>query len=100
MVAVSPTQEANAIIYDVPAYSLDEAMYIISQQLGYMGSQVQYQISGNRISGQTYSANGTFVWQGVGTQTNNGIRIVAAGARQQAYQRHASSLNSIFNSIR
>lgn len=100
MMAFPPSQQANAIIFDVPAYSLDEAMYIISQQLGYMGQQVQYQISGNSISGQTYTANGTFVWQGVGTQTGNGIRIIAAGAQQQAYQRYASSLTSIFNSIR
>jgi hypothetical protein len=98
--AVSPDRTVNVVVYDVPASSIPEAMNVISEYLSYLGSDVRYNLNGNTLEGQTYSANGLYVWKGRGIQTQSGVRIVALGTGQQFYNQQAGTINSIFNSIR
>lgn len=98
--ALSPDMTTNVVVYDVPASSIPEAMSVISEYLSYLGSDVQYNLNGNTLNGQTYSANGTYIWKGRGVQTQSGVRIVALGTFQQFYNQQSGIINSIFNSIR
>ncbi|MEZ4687709.1 MAG: hypothetical protein R3B47_17095 [Bacteroidia bacterium] len=52
---------ANAIVYDVQAGNVDQAMSVIAGYLASMGSEVHYNSNGNYLEGQTYSMNGTYV---------------------------------------
>ncbi|MEZ4792201.1 MAG: hypothetical protein R2783_01605 [Gelidibacter sp.] len=54
----------------------------------------------NTLAGQTASNNGTFNWVAKGLRLNGGIRIVAVGSPDYAYNQKANEINTIFNSIR
>ncbi|MEM7103282.1 MAG: hypothetical protein AAF502_09145 [Bacteroidota bacterium] len=98
--AMSPDMTANAIIYDIPASSIDEALAYLYETLYYMGSEVAYQRNGSSITGETYSAYGTFRWKGKAKRTGSGVRIVATGANDMTYGQHSGTINSIYKSIR
>ncbi|MEO0470202.1 MAG: hypothetical protein AAF206_11315 [Bacteroidota bacterium] len=98
--AWSPDQSANAVVYDVPASTVQEAMYFVAQELRNIGSQVEFQVNGNHVQGNTYSANGQYVWKGKAAATAGGIRIVAVGSPQPFYNRWSATINSVYNSIR
>ncbi|MFK7970475.1 MAG: hypothetical protein AB8F95_08915 [Bacteroidia bacterium] len=98
--AISPDMTANAMVYDVAATSVDEAMGVIAQYLSYMGSEVTYDRNGNSLQGQTFSMNGNYLWKGRATRTNSGIRIVAVGTYDYLFNQKAGTINSIINSIR
>ncbi|MEO1435204.1 MAG: hypothetical protein AAFV80_06675 [Bacteroidota bacterium] len=97
---VSPDQQSNAMIYDIPAYDVYEAMGVIEEYLYYMGSTMTYSINGSTISGQSFSQLGTFVWKAKARKTNSGYRIVAVGSNQLTYNQMSSTLNQMYNSIR
>jgi hypothetical protein len=98
--AVSPDMTTNAVVYDVPAGSVDEAMSVISGYLMSMGSEVHYNSNGNYLEGQTYSMNGTYMWKGRAKRTGNGIRIVAVGTYDYLFNQKAGEINAVYNSIR
>ncbi|MEM6725851.1 MAG: hypothetical protein AAF598_17550, partial [Bacteroidota bacterium] len=97
---VSPDQQSNAMIYDIPAYDVYEAMGVIEEYLYYLGSTMSYTVNGSSISGQTFSSLGTFVWKARAKKTNAGYRIVAVGSNQITYNQMSSTLNKMYNSIR
>ncbi|MEM6723801.1 MAG: hypothetical protein AAF598_07160 [Bacteroidota bacterium] len=97
---VSPDQQSNAMIYDIQAYDLYEAMGVIEEYLYYLGSTTTYSINGNSITGQTFSSLGTFVWKAKARKTNSGYRIVAVGSNQVTYNQMSSTLTKMYNSIR
>lgn len=99
LMVVSPDQAANIAVYNVPGNNLQEAMNVISQYMGSMGSQLQYNINGNTISGRTLSQNDTWLWKAKAMQTNSGIQIVAVGTSQMSYNQKEQILNTIYNSI-
>ena len=54
----------------------------------------------NQVEGATYGNSGTWMWRGTAGRGPNGIRLVAAGASDMAYQQYSGQLNSILSSIR
>src|SRR5690606_155222 len=97
---VSPDQLTVVNVYDIPASSTQEGMQIINQYFNTFGMYAQYQINGNTISGQTSSNNGMFNWVAKSVRSNTGIRIVAVGSPDYAYNQKSNEINNIFNSIR
>ena len=96
----SPDQLTVVSIYDIPVSSAQEALSIIDQYFSNFGMNARYQLDGNNIGGVTTSNNGTFNWVGKALKVNGGIRIVAVGAPDHAYQQKLNEIGSIFNSIR
>ncbi|WP_047544615.1 hypothetical protein [Psychroserpens sp. Hel_I_66] len=97
---VAPDQMTTVSIYDIPVTNAQQAMSTLNQYfLGY-GLEMQYQINGNSITGQTYSMDGTFNWIGKTVRVNNGIRIVAVGAPDYVYNQNSGIINQVYNSIR
>jgi hypothetical protein len=97
---MAPDQLTTVSIYDIPVGSAQQAMSTIEQYFSNYGMSSQYQINGSTIAGQTYSNNGTFNWVGKALRANGGIRIVAVGAPDYAYNQKTNEINRIFNSIR
>ena len=97
---VAPDQITTVSIYDIPARNAQEAMNVLSQYFSNFGMTMDYQPSGNGIAGQTYSQNGTFTWIGRALQRQGGIRIVAIGAPDYAYQQNSNIINSVYNTIK
>ncbi len=97
---ISPDQVVNVSVYDIPANSMEEGMQIMNQYFSNYGMNIQYQIKGNAITGITSSTEGNFNWIGKGLKTNSGIRLVAVGAKENAFSQKSNEINAIFNSIR
>ena len=97
---VSPSQEVVVSVFDIPTSSTQEALQAVATGLSYYGSELQYQINGNRVSGQTYSQNGTLNWIGKTVKGSKGIRFVAVGSYDYLYSQNSNIINQIFNSIR
>jgi len=97
---VAPDQATTVSVYDIPVSNLQQGMNSINQYFSNFGLQMQYQINGNSVSGQTYSSNGNFNWVGKALKTQNGIRIVAVGAPDHLYSKNSTIINRIYNSIR
>ncbi|WP_422107563.1 hypothetical protein [Winogradskyella sp.] len=97
---VAPDQMTTVTIYDIPASNAQQGMATVNQYLSGLGMQVQYQINGNALAGQTYSANGTFNWIGKAIRRQGGIRIVAVGAPDYMYNQNSGIINQVYNSIR
>lgn len=98
---ISPDQLTVVSIYDVPgANSAQQAMNTIDQFFTNFGLRAQYQFEGNNIAGITQSSNGNFNWVGKALNLNGGIRIVAVGSPEYAYQQKMNEIGTIFNSIR
>jgi hypothetical protein len=97
---VAPDQMTTVSVYDIPVSNLQQGMNTINQYFSNFGMQVQYQINGNTVSGQTYSGNGNFNWIGKALKKQGGIRIVAVGAPDYLYNQNSNVINQIFNSIR
>lgn len=97
---IAPDQLTTVSIYDIPVGNAQQAMSTIERYFGSFGMSSQYQIKGNTIAGQTHSNSGTFNWVGKALSVNGGIRIVAVGAPDYAYNQKTNDINSIFNSIR
>lgn len=98
---MSPDQLTVVSIYDVPVSNPQQAMSTIDQYFANYGMSAQYQFdANNNIAGSTQSNNGTFNWVGKALKVNGGIRIVAVGAPDYAYQQKQNEIASIFNSIR
>ena len=97
---VSPSQEVVVSVFDVQTSSAQVALQTVATGLSYYGSELQYQINGNQIVGQTYSQNGTLNWVGKTVRGPNGMRFVAVGSYDYLYNQNSSVINQIFNSIR
>lgn len=97
---LAPDQMTTVSIYDIPVSNIQQAMSSINQYMLGFGMEMQYQNKGNTISGQTYSANGTFSWIGKTIRTNNGIRVVAVGTPDYLYNQNSGIINQVYNSIR
>lgn len=100
LVAESPDGMANAAVYDLQAGSVEEAMGQLQQLFSQYGSMLQYQVNGNQVEGATYSNMGTWLWRGTAGRGPNGIRLVAVGASDMAFQQYSGQLGSILSSIR
>jgi hypothetical protein len=96
---LSPDQSVSVSVYDVPTSNRGEAMYAISQALGNYGMQLDYQINGTHVVGNTYSSNGTFSWMGKLLSHQGKVRLVAVGTPDYLYQQHSSIIHKVFNSI-
>ncbi len=97
---LAPDQMTTVSIYDIPVANTQQAMSTLNQYFLGNGLEMQYQINGNSITGQTYSMDGTFNWIGKTVRINNGIRIVAVGAPDFVYNQNSSIINQVYNSIR
>lgn len=97
---IAPDQQTNVSVYDIPATNTQQALSTINNYLANFGASMQYQLNGNAISGQTYSANGTYNWIGKALRTQNGMRVVAVGAPDYLYNQNSGVINQVFNSIR
>ena len=97
---VSPSQEVVVSVFDVQTSSAQVALQTVATGLSYYGSELQYQINGNQIVGQTYSQNGTLNWVGKTVRGPNGMRFVAVGSYDYLYNQNSSVINQIFKSIR
>ena len=97
--AVSGDMTTNAIVYDVQAGNVNDAMSVIAGYLASMGSEVHYNNNGNYLEGQTYSMNGTYVWKGRAKRTGSGMRIVAVGTYDYLFGQKSGEINALFNSI-
>ena len=96
----APDQLITVSIYDVPAGNAQQAMGMIEQYMNNYGIITQYQFEGNTIAGISQSSSGNFNWVGKALQMNGGIRIVAVGAPDHAYQQKLNVIGNVFNSIR
>lgn len=96
---LAPDQITTVSVYDIPANNAQEAMSILNQYFSMYGMNINYQSNGNALAGQTYSANGYFNWVGKALPRSGGIRIVAVGAPDYAYQQNANIINQVYNSI-
>jgi len=97
---LAPDQMTTVSIYDIPVANTQQAMATLNQYFIGFGLEMQYQINGNSIAGQTYSMDGTFNWIGKTVRINNGIRIVAVGAPDYAYNQSTNIINRVYNSIK
>jgi hypothetical protein len=97
---VSPSQEVVVSVFDIQTSSTQVALQTVAAGLSYYGSELQYQINGNQVAGQTYSQNGTLNWIGKTVKGPNGLRFIAVGSYDYLYNQNSSTINQIFNSIR
>ena len=97
---MAPDGITNATIYDIPAQNMNQAMQVIQNYFVNFGMSMDYQMQGNSVSGITYSSAGNYNWIGKALQTSNGIRFVAVGAPDYAFQQNSGIINQVFNSIR
>ena len=97
---ISPDQITSVTVYDIPASNAQQAMATVNQYLMSFGMEVQYQINGNAIAGQTYSVDGTFNWVAKAIRRQGGIRIVAVGSPDYMYNASSGIINQVYNSIR
>lgn len=97
---IAPDQMTTVTIYDIPVSNTQQAMATVNQYLTNLGMQMQYQVNGNAIAGQTYSMNGNFNWIGKALSRQGGIRIVAVGAPDYMYNQNSGIINQVYNSIR
>lgn len=97
---LAPDQMTTVTIYDIPVTNAQQGMATINQYLSSYGMQLDYQINGNALAGQTYSANGNFSWIGKALRRQGGIRIVAVGAPDYMYNQNSGIINQVYNSIR
>jgi hypothetical protein len=96
---LAPDQITTVSVYDIPASNTQEAMNILNQYFSSFGMTINYRSNGNALSGQTYSSNGYFNWIGKALPRSGGIRIVAVGSPDYAYQQNSNIINQIYNSI-
>jgi hypothetical protein len=97
---IAPDQKTTVSVYDIPVSNLQQGMNTINQYFSNFGLQMQYQINGNTVTGQTYSGSENFNWIGKALKTQNGIRIVAVGAPDYLYNQNSNIINQVYNSIR
>lgn len=97
---ISPSQEVVVSVFDIQTSSTQQALQAVANGLSYYGSEIQYQINGNQVVGQTYSQNGTLNWVGKTLRGPNGLRFVAVGSYDYLYNQNSAVINQIFNSIR
>lgn len=97
---VSPDKVTTVSIFDVPANDAYSALKTIAYYFSNLGMQLEYNIQGNTVVGNTYSYNGQFKWKGKIAPVSGGYRMVAVGADSRAYNQYAGTINSIFNSIK
>ncbi|WP_157957315.1 hypothetical protein [Winogradskyella tangerina] len=97
---IAPDQMTTVTIYDIPVSNAEQGMATINQYFSGFGMQMQYQVNGNAVAGQTYSANGTFNWIGKAIRRQGEIRIVAVGAPDYLYNQNSGIINQVYNSIR
>lgn len=98
--AMSPDQYVSVSVYDVAVSNGTDAMYTITNTLANYGMSVEFEMEGNNVYGNTYSSNGTFTWVGKAIRKNGGIRVVAVGAPDYAFDQYSGVINQVFNSIR
>ncbi|MEM7185655.1 MAG: hypothetical protein AAF466_03260 [Bacteroidota bacterium] len=98
--ALSPDQYVSVSVYDIAVSNGSDAMYTISNVLANYGMSVEFEMEGNNVYGNTYSSNGTFTWMGKTLRKNGGIRVVAVGAPDYAFNQYSGVINQVFNSIR
>lgn len=98
--ASSPDQSMSVTVYDVPANNGAEAMNAISGVLASYGMNIEFQMDGSTVYGNTYSNEGTYTWVAKTLRKNGGIRVVAIGSPDYLFQSNSNTINQLFNSIR
>ncbi len=97
---VAPDQMTTVTVYDIAVANARQGMATVEQYLSSFGIELQYQINGNNLTGETYSTNGTFKWIGKAIKRQGGIRIVAVGTMDYLYSQNSGIINQVYNSIR
>lgn len=98
--AVAPDQATTVSVFDVPTTDAYQALDLIGGYLFDYGQEVDYELNGDQIVGQTYTNIGTLNWVGKVLRTGNGLRIVTVGAPDYLYGQKSGIINRLFNSIR
>lgn len=98
--ATSPDQSVSITVYDVPASNGAAAMNAISSTLYSYGMNIEFEMDGSTVYGNTYSNDGTYTWVAKTLRKNGGIRVVAIGSPDYLFQSNSGTINQLFNSIR
>ena len=102
MQVVSPDQAVSISVYDIPANSSQNAMQLVSQYFSQSGLQLEYQINGGKVTGNTYyPANGTvYKWIARIAPVQGGYRFIAVGADNRNYEQYSGVINTVYKSIK
>lgn len=98
--AIAPDQVTSISVFDVPTNNVGEALNLIGGYLYNYGQEINYEYSGNQVTGHTYTAMGTLNWVGKVVQRSNGLRLVTVGAPDYAYAQKSGMINQLYNTIR
>ncbi|HTI58682.1 hypothetical protein [Mucilaginibacter sp.] len=100
---VTPDQTAGISVWDIPASSPDQALYMLKNQLAALGQYITYQkvnqANGySMYQGSTSYNGGTFRWEGVFRSGGDGVvGLTMGGVNFAGYQ---GVFNSIITTIR
>lgn len=99
---VSPDQAVSISVYDIPSNSSQSAMQLVSQYFSQNGMQLEYQINGGRVTGNTYypSYGTAFKWVARIAPVQGGYRLIAVGADSRYYDQYSSTINTVYKSIK
>jgi len=99
---VSPDQSVSISVFDIPANSSQNAMQLVSQYFSQNGMQLEFQINGGRVTGNTYyPAYGTATkWIARIAPVQGGYRFIAVGSDSRYYDQYSGTINTVYKSIK
>ncbi len=99
---VSPDQAVSISVYDIPSNSSQNAMQLVSQYFSQNNMQLEYQINGGRVTGNTYypSYGTSFKWIARIAPVQGGYRLIAVGADSRYYDQYSGVINTVYKSIK
>ena len=99
---VSPDQAVSISVFDIPANSSQNAMQLVSQYFSQNGMQMEFQINGGKVTGNTYypSYGTAFKWVARIAPVQGGYRLIAVGSDSRSYDQHSGVVNTVYKSIK
>ena len=99
---VSPDQSVSISVFDIPANSSQNAMQLVSQYFAQNGMQLNFQINGGKVTGNTsYPAYGTSSkWIARIAPVQGGYRFIAVGADSRNYEQYSGVINTVYKGIK
>ncbi|GAB1404596.1 hypothetical protein MASR1M74_17750 [Lentimicrobium sp.] len=99
---VSPDQAVSISVYDIPSNSSQNAMQMVAQYFAQNNMQLEYQINGGRVTGNTYypSYGTSFKWIARIAPVQGGYRLIAVGADSRYYDQYSGVINTVYKSIK
>ena len=99
---VSPDEVVSISVYDIPSNSSQSAMQLVSQYFTQNGMQLEYQINGGRVTGNTYypSYGTSFKWVARIAPVQGGYRLIAVGSDSRYYEQYSGVINTVYKSIK